>query len=471
MRLRKRVRTSFSIQVLRDLKWLGLEWDEGPDNGGSNGPYRQSERAAAGVYSSLVDRLLVENKAYRCFCTDDELKAMREEQERRKEPPMYRGKWSSATDAEVSEAMGSGLPYSVRLRVPRPDRKVTLPDLVRGDVTWDTNTLSDFVIMRSNGLPVYNFCCAIDDAAMGITHVLRAEEHLPNTLKQLLVYEALEIPHDTWPRFGHVSLILAPDKSKLSKRHGATSIGEFASLGYLPSAMANYLCLLGWNDGTEQELYGVYDELRDAFSIDRITKSAAVFDRAKLTWMNGQKLRSLDADAVSALIGEQLVAAGVTSDRDSPLSRLAAQILVVDLPSDAEAEVRHILSYPLAETLASSAAAATVAEPSFWEIARELDTSFANGELMAAALEEGGGFKAFIKKIGERTGTKGKKLFMPVRIALTGSMKGPEVGDVVRMVTCAEEESLHLDDMVGIDARMAQLREARMHHVKETVDV
>lgn len=206
--------------MLADLNWLGLDYDEGPEKGGEFGPYRQSERGA--IYQTLARRLMTSGHVYKCFCTDEELEQMRAEQEAKKLPPKYVGKWKTASEEEVKAMEATGAPYTYRFRVPEGER-IEIDDLIRGKVGWDTDTLGDFVILRSNGIPVYNFCVAVDDATMGITHVLRAEEHLPNTLRQALVYDALEFKR---PTFGHMSLILAPDRSKLSKRHGATSVGD-----------------------------------------------------------------------------------------------------------------------------------------------------------------------------------------------------------------------------------------------------
>jgi glutamyl-tRNA synthetase len=287
-----------------------------------------------------VDQLVAEGKAYPCFCTDEELEAMKKDAEEKKLPPIYRGKWASASQAEVEEMMAKGVPHCYRFRVPK-SQVVTIQDVIRGEVSWNTDTLGDFVLLRSNGLPVYNFCVAIDDALMRISHVIRAEEHLPNTLRQVLIYQSLGFPT---PVFGHVSLILAPDKSKLSKRHGATSVGEFREDGFLAQAMLNYLSLLGWNDGSEQEIYSV-EELQKAFSLERITKSAAVFDKTKLSWMNGQHLRGLPADDLAALVGGRWVASGLLARAESPFVAAALAIVQnsLELVADAERELRALL--------------------------------------------------------------------------------------------------------------------------------
>eukprot|EP00882_Tetradesmus_deserticola_P021836 GHRQ01023643.1.p1 GENE.GHRQ01023643.1~~GHRQ01023643.1.p1 ORF type:complete len:549 (+),score=257.70 GHRQ01023643.1:217-1863(+) len=396
-----------------DLEWLGLTWDEGPDVGGPNGPYRQSERAD--IYKSYVDKLVAAGHAYPCFCSDAELDAMKAEAEAKKLPPIYRGKWSSASKEEVEAEMAKGTPYCYRFRVP-PNKEIGINDIVRGQVSWNTDNLGDFVVLRSNGLPVYNFCVAIDDALMGITHVLRAEEHLPNTLRQLLVYEALGF---TPPVFGHMSLILAPDKSKLSKRHGATSVGDFKTQGYLAPAMVNFLSLLGWNDGTEKEIYTV-DELTEAFALDRITKSAAVFDKVKLSWMNGQHLRALPEEELVSRISEALVAAGVLSDASSAFAAAVSKLVKgsVDMLGDAAAQVPPLLGYPLSETVQSEGFK-PIQDDNFLEVAAAVLAAHDSGDLAAAVAGGHDTFKKWINGVGKAQKRKGKRLFMPMRVALT----------------------------------------------------
>lgn len=445
------------LAVLRDLHWLGLHWDEGPDVGGEFGPYRQSERTDEGVYEQYVTQLLEEDKAYRCFCTDEELAAMRAEAEQKKLPPKYSGKWASASEDEVNAMLEEGKPYAVRFRVPQDD-EVIIQDIVRGEVRWSTDTLGDFVILRSNGLPVYNFCVAIDDAMMRISHVLRAEEHLPNTLRQVLVYDALGFKK---PIFGHISLILAPDKSKLSKRHGATSVGEFADLGYLPEAMVNYLSMLGWNDGTEQEIFDVPGELIDKFSLDRITKSAAVFDKTKLTWMNGQHLRGRGDEIISEMIGTQLQKSDLVRNKESVFVSEVSKLISssIELVSQADEAMMTMLAYPLDETLASASAKDFI-EDGFADLAQTLILKYESGEMPLEADK----FKAFVKSIGKETDRKGKRLFMPCRIALTGSMKGPEVGEVLSILKLADGEVTEKAGLVNLEERMRQLKDTVAAH-------
>lgn len=415
--------------VIRDLRWLGLQWDEGPDMDTEYGPYRQSERNH--IYKEYAEKLLSSGHVYRCFCTDEELEAMREDAKAKNLPPRYNGKWSSASQAEIDAELEKGTPYTYRFRVPQ-EGSVTIHDLIRGEVSWKKDTLGDFVVLRSNGQPVYNFCVAVDDATMKISHVIRAEEHLPNTLRQALIYNALGF---SMPQFGHVSLILAPDRSKLSKRHGATSCGQFREMGYLASAMVNYLALLGWNDGSEDEIFTM-DQIIEKFSIDRVTKSGAIFDETKLGWLNGQHLRLLPNEEVATMFREQWLKAGILSDSaPNTFVDVAVELLKngTELVADSEAHLLSILHYPLHETLAS-AEVKEVVDDNIAEVANAVVEAYDSGELLAAI--EGGhdAWSKWIKGMGKGLKRKGKRLFMPVRVLLSGGMKGPEVGSLLGLV-------------------------------------
>src|SRR6188508_1085284 len=282
------------ISLLEDLRWLGLDWDEGPDVGGPYGPYRQSERM--GTYRDVANRLVADGKAYPCFCTDAELDRKREEAIAASRPPQYDSTCRDLTPDDVAARRAQGLPEAIRFRV--GEGMVRFHDAVRGDMELAHDMVGDWVILRSNGLPTYNFAAAVDDMLMKITHVIRGEEHLPNTLRQIMIYDALGAPH---PIFAHVPLILAEDRSKLSKRHGASSVGELRAAGYLPDAATNYLLLLGWSHPQSKEIMP-RDEMLKAFSIERIGKSPAVYDKNKLVWMNGQYIRKLDLDTLVKLV-------------------------------------------------------------------------------------------------------------------------------------------------------------------------
>ena len=278
-------------QILTSLKWLGINWDEGPEVGGDHGPYYQSERFD--IYKKYCQQLVDEGKAYYCFCTPEELEAEREKQRQAKQPFRYARTCRDFTPDEVKARIDAGASYSVRLKIPA-EGNVVVHDLIHGDVTFNMDQYDDFVIMKSNGIPTYNFAVVIDDHLMGMTHVMRAEEHLSNTPKQLLVYEAFG-----WepPKFGHMSMILAPDRSKLSNRHGAPSVEEFRSQGYVAEAIVNYLTLLGWGPGDEREMFSLQETV-ELFELEQMSKKAAVYDTKKLTWMNGQYLSELPLEKI-----------------------------------------------------------------------------------------------------------------------------------------------------------------------------
>ncbi|KAJ7968962.1 Glutamate--tRNA ligase [Quillaja saponaria] len=410
--------------VLRDLSWLGLNWDEGPGVGGDYGPYRQSERNS--LYKQYAEKLLESGHVYRCFCSNEELEKMKEIAKLKQLPPVYNGKWASATDEEVQEQMENGTPYTYRFRVPKGSLKIN--DLIRGEVSWNLETLGDFVIMRSNGQPVYNFCVTVDDATMAISHVIRAEEHLPNTLRQALIYKSLGF---NMPYFAHVSLILAPDRSKLSKRHGATSVGQFREMGYLPQAMVNYLALLGWGDGTENEFFTL-EQLVEKFSITRVNKSGAVFDSTKLRWMNGQHLRALPSEELTNLIGNRWKSTGTLKVSAGAFVEEAVQLLKdgIDLIPDADKALSDLLSYPLHSTLLSPDAK-SVLDDKLNEFSVSLLAAYDSGELLAALEEGHAGWKKWVKSFGKSLNRKGKSLFMPLRLLLTGKLHGPDIGSSV----------------------------------------
>ena len=280
--------------LLRDMKWLGLTWDEGPGVDGPHGPYFQSQRLE--IYHRYARQLVDKGAAYPCFCTEEELEAKRQKAEEEHRSVHYDGTCRNLSKEEVERRIAAGEPHVIRVRVPEKD--YVLDDMVRGKVEWKAETLGDFIILRSSGMPVYNFCVVVDDADMKISHVVRAEEHLTNTHRQLILYEALGIEP---PVFAHASLILGEDKTKLSKRHGATSVGQYAIDGFLPEAMINFLALLGWNEGNDREIYSV-EELKECFTLERISKSPGVFDHAKLTWMNGQHLRALPVEKLVPMV-------------------------------------------------------------------------------------------------------------------------------------------------------------------------
>ncbi|CAB1103538.1 unnamed protein product [Ectocarpus sp. CCAP 1310/34] len=437
--------------MLADLRWLGLEWDEGPDKGGEVGPYRQSERGE--IYKEMADKLVEAGWAYPCFCTEEELIAKREQAENKNEAPQYDGTWRDADPAEVKAKMEEGVPYTYRFKVPK-GKRVVIQDLVRGQVAWDAEaTVGDFILLRSTGVPVYNFCVAVDDAKMGITHVVRAEEHLTNSLRQCLILDALGFPR---PQYAHCSLILGEDRSKLSKRHGATSVGQFRQQGFLPSAMKNYLSLLGWNDGTEKEIF-TEEELHEAFDLRRVVKSSAVFDMTKLRWMNGQHLRALAVEELIPMVGSALVEAGVCKDAGGPFVMSAATLVQgsLELVTDAINQTQDVLGYKFDETISSEESTELVGD-GFSEVVAAIVADFDSGEMPKPGAEDfSPAFKKWIKAMGKALTRKGKRLFHPIRLALTGSMSGPDIGEQLKLLELASEEGV---ENVSLAARIETLK-------------
>jgi len=282
----ERNRPEYEQLIYEGLHWLGLDWDEGPDKGGPDGPYRQSERLD--VYKQHAAKLLTEGKSYRCFCTPDELDAERKQAQAEKRP--YRYSRRCLTNPPVGRTE-----FTVRFKVPGGDVKFT--DLIRGEMSFDSGLIGDFIIVKSDGFPTYNFASPVDDAAMKITHVIRGEEHLSNTPYQLMLIDALGYPRPE--AYAHMPLILAADGSKMSKRkHPELNLMLYREQGYLPEALLNYLVLLGWNPGTSQEIFS-FDELVQIFSFERVQHGGARFDWEKLNWINGEYIRALDDEELA----------------------------------------------------------------------------------------------------------------------------------------------------------------------------
>ena len=405
--------------ILEDLRWLGLEWEEGPDIDGPHGPYRQSERLH--LYASYANELIGAGHAYYCFCSPQQLDAERREMLAAGQPPKYRGTCRQLTMDEARQRMDAGERPVIRFRVPE-GVEVTFDDLVRGDVTFSSEVIGDPVIVRSDGRPAYNFAVVVDDALMEITHVIRGEDHISNTPRQLLMYQALGF---TPPAFAHLSLVMGPDHTPLSKRHGATSVAEFRERGYLPEALVNYLALLGWSPGGDEELLPV-DELARRFNVEDVGHSAGVFDPEKLAWMNRHYMREA---APSRLAGEAFryfAREGFVERRTAEAMEYLASLLPlavgsVDRLDEIPDRVRFVFSYDAAAALATPEVAASIAEPG----AREVIAALA--EVVDGPLLDRESFRAAANTVKTRTGHKGRALFQPIRVALTGENGGPEL--------------------------------------------
>ena len=293
--------------ILRAMRWLGLDWDEGPDKGGDFGPYSQTERLE--IYRRAAHTLLAEGKAYPCFCTPEKLAADKKAAEERHDP--FQGYQRTCRNIDPKEAQArieAGEPYTIRIKVPLDRGDVIVHDAVHGDVTFNARELDDFIIFRSDGTPTYNFATVVDDALMGITHIIRGDDHLSNTPRQIMVYEALGAPV---PEFAHISMILGPDGKKLSKRHGATSVEEYRDAGYLSDAFVNYLALLGWSLDGETTIVP-RDVLASQFSLDHVSKNPAKSDPERLNWINATYLSAMDNKTFSVqILIPELVSAGL----------------------------------------------------------------------------------------------------------------------------------------------------------------
>lgn len=401
--------------ILDDLLWLGLDWDEGPDRGGPYVPYRQSERLPR--YAAAATQLLDEGRAYYCFCSPDQLEAERRAALDANLPPKYSGRCRALDPAAARARVGGGEAAAIRFAVPA-GRDVTFPDLVRGDVTFNTEVIGDPVIVRSEGRPAYNFAVVIDDVEMQVTHVVRGEDHISNTPRQILIYEAFG---HTPPQFAHLSLVLGPDHAPLSKRHGATSVAEFRERGYLPEALVNYLALLGWSPGEGEELVAIQDMAR-RFDLATVSHSAAVFDPVKLAWMNRHYMKAADPGRLARLATPYFATAGFVTEPSETALRYLETLLPMAVGSvDRIEEIPDRLTCVFRWDV-TQATLLVQAEPDGPAVIR----AFAD-EVEGAGPLDREAFRAAAGRVRERTGRKGAALFHPIRVALTGEPSGPEL--------------------------------------------
>ena len=411
--------------VVQDLKWLGLNWDEGPDVGGEYGPYRQSERHH--IYKGYADKLLKEGIAYKCYCTDEELTRKRDEAFSKGQIPQYDGTCRDLDASAQQKLQLQGGKPAIRFKIPKGAKK--LNDLIRGLIEFPEGMVGDFIIVKHDGFPTYNFAVVVDDALMKITHVLRAEEHLSNTNRQLMLFEALKFPI---PQFGHFALVMGRDESgnvsKLSKRHGATSVAQYRDTGVIPDALNNYLALLGWSHPEAKEHLSK-EELIKSFSLERVGKSPSIFDVGKFEWLSGLYIRGLSTDE---LIKRTLPFFGDSVQKYSK-EQLANGIHVI-APS-----VRYLSEIPEkffdafdpdkfvideeSKVLLKAPQAKVVVECFEHELTQW------KGESMSPDI-----LKGMINSIKEKSGAKGKALFQPLRAAVTGKLSGPELDQVIQNI-------------------------------------
>ncbi|MCY9265502.1 glutamate--tRNA ligase [Bacillus haynesii] len=412
---------------LNYLKWLGIDWDESVDVGGEYGPYRQSERND--IYKTYYEELLEKGLAYKCYCTEEELEKEREEQAARGEMPRYSGKCRNLTKEEQEKLEAEGRQPSIRFKVPQGE-VINFNDIVKGEISFETDGIGDFVIVKKDGTPTYNFAVAVDDYLMKMTHILRGEDHISNTPKQIMIYNALG-----WdiPAFGHMTLIVNENRKKLSKRDESIIqfIEQYEELGYLPEALFNFITLLGWSPVGEEELF-TKEQFIEIFDVNRLSKSPAVFDTHKLKWVNNQYVKKLDLDQVIELTVPHLQKVGRVSEELSGSEQEWVRKLISLYQEQLSygAEIVELTELFFKDDIQYNREARAVLEEEqvpevlrvFAEKLEQLD-SFTADEI-----------KASIKAVQKETGHKGKKLFMPIRVATTGQTHGPELPQSIELL-------------------------------------
>lgn len=414
---KERSTKEFELSQIDDMAWLGLNHDEGPGVGGDYGPYHQSQRMQ--TYQEYADKLLADGLAFYDFCTDAELEAMAQKNKDEGTPP-YTGKWKEKENWDEAKArVAGGEKAPIRFLV--PDEDVSFKDYVRGEVKFPKGMVGDFVIMRTNGMPTYNFCNVIDDTLHKISHVIRGEDHVNNTLRQVMVYKAIGAPV---PEFAHVSLLIGEDRQKLSKRHGATSVKQYREEGYLPEALANYLCLLGWSHPEEKDVFTI-DEIskKDIFTLTRFSKSHAVYDIEKLKYINSQHIKSMDADTLHTRASEflekdsfyhtqsvdwQKAFLGLYQDKIQLFPELNEKLKEVTSESvESSDELKDILSWETTPAIKE-------------HILAELDK-------VTSEFVDADTFSEWMNFCKKELKIKGKPLFMGFRGVLTGQNHGPDL--------------------------------------------
>ncbi len=412
---------------LRYLKWLGIEWDESIDVGGEYGPYRQSERTE--IYQKYTEELLEKGLAYHCYCTSEELEKEREEQQANSQMPRYSGKCRNLTAEQRAELEAEGREPSIRFRVPS-NTEIKWNDIVKDEVSFESEGIGDFVIVKKDGTPTYNYAVAIDDYLMKMTHVLRGDDHISNTPKQILVYEALGW---TPPVFGHMTLIVNENRRKLSKRDESIIqfIEQYKELGYLPEALFNFITMLGWSPVGEEEIFSK-EQFIEIFDPARLSKSPALFDTSKLRWMNNQYMKQLDLDEVVALSVPHLVKAGkVEETRDAETEQWVRDLVALyQEQMSFGAEIVELTEMFFKKEIDySEEAKAVLSEEQVLEVLKAFAEEISSLEEFSA--DE---IKAATKAVQKATGQKGKKLFMPIRVATTGETHGPELPKAISLL-------------------------------------
>jgi len=423
--------TNESIKIIIDsLEWLGINWDEGPyfENGlikekGNFGPYFQMQRTKAGIYQKYIDILLKEDKAYYCYCNQEELEQMRKNQILNKIPPKYDNRCRNLTLEERKKKELEGRKPVVRFKMPLEGETI-FNDLIRGEIKFNNSLLDDFVILKTNGTPTYNFACVIDDYLMNITHVIRGEDHISNTPKQIQLYNALKLKS---PEFAHLSIILGPDGSKLSKRHCATSVLEYKNSGYLPQAMFNYLTLLGWSTQESQQIFEL-NELIEKFSIEKCSKGSAIFDCKKLLWINGEYIRKTDIDTLFEYVKNFLNMDIFDKIKYNYIKKAIALEqekikLLTDIPNLIEFFIKENITYN------KEAIEKALKKPNIKNILIELKEKILNLDNFN---------KTYLEKIfreyAKEKNLKTSPIFHAVRVTVSGRLTGPSLFEMLELL-------------------------------------
>lgn len=414
-------------KLMASMRWLGVDWDESVDVGGPYAPYRSMDRLD--IYTKYLDQLQQEGKAYKCYCTPEELEQAREEMKAQGLTPMYSGKCRHLTKEQHEQYEQEGRKPSLRFRV-LEDREYVVKDHVRGDVTFESNGIGDFVIARPDGIPTYNFAVSVDDYLMKISHVIRGEEHLSNTPRQLMIYEALEVEP---PEFAHVALILNQDRQKMSKRDESVVqfVEQYLELGYLPEALMNFLVLLGWSPEGEEEIFSK-EQLIEKFTLTRVSKSPSVFDPEKLKWMNNHYIKQQPVEKIVEICLPHLKAAGLIPEQptEEQLEWTRQLVALYQEQLSFGAEIVELTSQFFKNEIEyGEEALAVLAEEqvpqvmqAFYEELQKLPTFTAED------------IKQSLKAVQKSTGHKGKALFMPVRVAATGELHGRDLNHTLALL-------------------------------------
>ena len=425
----KRGNDVFLRQQLNNLQWLGLKWDEGPhpetfEDKGSYGPYRQSQRLS--IYHKYAQQLIQSGKAYYCFLKDKEIEQMKQEAVEKKEQFRVNSPYRDGDLKQAKERIQKGELAVIRFKVPEVKKQYVLKDVVRGEVSFPSDMVGDFVLLRSSGLPVYNFSCAVDDFSMKISHAFRSEEHLANTLRQLMIFEAFSWPI---PLYGHLSLILGEDRKKLSKRHGAVSCDEYRKKMYLPEALLNFLALMGWNPKTKQEVFSL-SELVDCFSLKGLNLSPGIFDRKKLDWINNKHLKKLADEDIWNVLQSFFIKEGLQFPESQKWRKEAMQSLRNSFSSLYEAvDLFRFLSenyfkiHDTAKDVLQWSSTPLVLDA--WEFFLQTCPDQTISQEM---------FSKSCRDIQEKAQVKGKFLFMPIRIAILGRPQGLELKTIISLI-------------------------------------